>query len=196
MRRARCALCGRSFEQLHKHVRIHGLDAWAYYGAHLAALRAQVAARIKRELRVPALGPCWISVDVPDGGGYGRMRIPPRGTVKLHRVSLWAFTGAWPGDALVRHRCDVRRCCRPSHLELGDHVANMADRAERGRTARGSQISDLEDLDVRVIRHTIEHGEGTRREVAERFGLSTSAVDHIVARRSWAHLEPVDEIPW
>jgi hypothetical protein len=35
----------------------------------------------------------------------------------------------------VLHKCDVRLCINPDHLELGDHLTNMAQMVARGRHA-------------------------------------------------------------
>jgi AraC-like DNA-binding protein len=74
--------------------------------------------------------------------GYGIAHIDRR-NVYAHRLA-WAFGllgerhGAMPPpEVVIRHRCDVPRCCNPEHLQAGSHADNARDAVERGRLARG-----------------------------------------------------------
>jgi hypothetical protein len=42
-----------------------------------------------------------------------------------------------PPKVVIRHKCDVPRCCNPEHLQAGSRADNARDRVERGRSARG-----------------------------------------------------------
>ncbi|MGH8609667.1 MAG: HNH endonuclease [Gammaproteobacteria bacterium] len=41
--------------------------------------------------------------------------------------------GVTPGGLLVTHKCDVRNCVNPAHLEVGTHKKNAQDMVERNR---------------------------------------------------------------
>jgi hypothetical protein len=55
----------------------------------------------------------------------------------VHRVSWLGFVGPIPDDLTVNHRCEVKRCVNPDHLELltrPDHAAH--ENAKNPRTPR------------------------------------------------------------
>jgi hypothetical protein len=88
------------------------------------------------------IGPCWLwigpSSDQRGRPSYGYLTIDGK-RVWAHHIAWYLANGEWPtGDAeWVLHRCDNPPCVRPSHLFLGDHAANMADMAAKGRRALG-----------------------------------------------------------
>ena len=94
----------------------------------------------------PELGECWVWTG-RTRTGYGAFRIGRR-TVSAHCISFEIANGVTlprrtngPDDVFVLHRCDNRRCVRPSHLFAGSHQANMDDMAAKGRkvVARGDR---------------------------------------------------------
>jgi hypothetical protein len=54
-----------------------------------------------------------------------------------HRIAYELHVGPIPDGAYVLHRCDVKPCCNPAHLFLGDQAANMRDKSEKGRAKAG-----------------------------------------------------------
>lgn len=139
-----------------------------------------------------------------DRHGYGAAWQFGR-AAQAHRLSWELVNGAIPKKMWVLHSCDNRKCVNPSHLRLGDHADNMNDRMIRKRTAtaersgrkkhperfanavmHGSKnpASKLTEDTVRMIRAS----PGSHRIIAERFGISKSAVEQIVNRKMWAHV--------
>lgn len=55
------------------------------------------------------------------------------GESTAHRISWFLAYGRIPGGVLILHRCDNRRCVRPSHLFSGDVEDNASDRKSKGR---------------------------------------------------------------
>jgi hypothetical protein len=53
---------------------------------------------------------------------------------RVNRFMYETFSGAIPEGQIVRHTCDVSMCVNPSHLILGTHKDNAADREARGRS--------------------------------------------------------------
>jgi hypothetical protein len=87
---------------------------------------------------------------------------------------------------LVRHKCDVRSCVRPSHLILGTHADNSADCVSRGRHAHGERtpIAVLNEEKVRAIRAS---SEGVFK-LAERYGVSPTTISSVRNRQTWKHV--------
>jgi hypothetical protein len=81
---------------------------------------------------------CWPWTGGAGGFGYGRLRLGKK-KVMTHRVAWELTNGPIPEGILVLHDCDNPPCCRPDHLFLGDHAANVADRHAKGRTAMGDR---------------------------------------------------------
>jgi hypothetical protein len=81
---------------------------------------------------------CWIWMGRLDHHGYGQMSVKD-GMVRAHRVSFELHNGPIPDGMKVRHTCDNQRCVRPTHLELGAQLDNIADRVTRQRSATGHQ---------------------------------------------------------
>jgi hypothetical protein len=78
-----------------------------------------------------ALG-CWVWQRSTNAGGYGQMK---NGRL-AHRALYIERVGPVPGDYDLHHRCGVRACVNPAHLESiprGDHTALHNSR--RGRDA-------------------------------------------------------------
>lgn len=87
--------------------------------------------RIKRRVTVDAAG-CWIWNGAMRNTGYGVMRVGLK-VVDVHRAAYTAFLGPIPDKLLVMHRCDVRACCNPEHLQLGTYSENTLDAIHKGR---------------------------------------------------------------
>lgn len=78
---------------------------------------------------------CWPFTGPLDKDGYG---IAGHGGKRAHRVAF-ALANQREPVLPVLHRCDNRPCCQPLHLYEGTQAQNIADRDQRGRTARGER---------------------------------------------------------
>lgn len=143
----------------------------------------------------PELGPCWLWTASVTAQGYGQIAAqhesPGYRMRTAHHAAIFVTTGAWPpAGAVVLHRCDTKRCVRFSHLRIGTHAENVADKVAKGRQLRGSAIvgSRLTAAQVRRIRAAITLGQ-TDAAIARAEGLSPSHVQGIRVGRAWAWLE-------
>jgi hypothetical protein len=102
-------------------------------------------------------GQCWIWNGGCYTNDYGAFSIEGISHY-AHRVSYEIHYGTIPFGSLVLHKCDVKRCVNPDHLELGDHSKNIQDRFKRIKDSkRGYRISmfTVEDTyEIKYLRST------------------------------------------
>lgn len=143
---------------------------------------------------VPGIGPCWNFTAKARTHGYGIMGWGQR-TVQAHRVSWMIAHGDPPNGLCVLHKCDNRTCVNPEHLFLGTRKENLEDMRAKGRGSkpplrRGAAhpMTPFTEQDIRGIRARASAGEN-QSAMAREFGVSSAAINSIVHRRSWTHVE-------
>lgn len=72
------------------------------------------------------------------GGGYGRMSLNSQ-TVAVHLVVYTNYYGYIPGKKQIDHKCNMRLCCNPAHLEMVTHKTNQKRRAVRQKESINAQ---------------------------------------------------------
>ncbi len=130
---------------------------------------------------------CWRIVShAPNSSGY--VQLERGGKVEpAHRVSYRTFIGGIPEGLRVLHKCDVRDCINPKHLFLGTNSDNSRDMTSKGRQARGqkngrAKLTKNQVLEIRANERL------TRKELANKYGVSQSNIDYILTGQSWKHL--------
>ena len=123
--------------------------------------------------------------------GYGQFvyQVSPgvRKVDTAHRVS-WALTHGPILDGLfVLHRCDNRKCVRPSHLFLGTAKDNSADMVRKGRGATPIQRGGRRKIPlgaVQSIRDRAMAGD-LLKDIARDFGVDPSNISRLVRGESY-----------
>jgi hypothetical protein len=147
-----------------------------------------------------------------DQKGYGKRTIDGVRWV-AHR---WAWTqanGPIPDGKIICHACDNPPCVNVTHLWLGTHAQNIADRDAKGRTATGDRNGSrthperrprgpamrhpkpgesngravLTEANVIVIRE-LAHVGHSYRGLAREYGVSPRTIARIVKGEDWAHV--------
>lgn len=172
------------------------------YGDPLAVTkhkkRRVISAEVRFWAKVEKTEDCWLWRAAVSPRGYGIFGL---GTLErnraAHRYSWELHFGPIPEGIYVCHHCDNPPCVRPEHLFLGDHAANMADMAAKGRALYGEKhnLVILSEPDVLEIRRLWQAGGKTQVEIAEMFGTNKANVSQIVRGKKWKYLLPEDWQP-
>lgn len=123
--------------------------------------------------------------------GYGQLFVSGR-KMLAHRVAYELKNGTIPEGCILRHKCDVRRCVNPDHLETGTHRENTQDMIRRNRdrlTGERSATAKLTAEKVRYAREAYAAGRKSQHEMAREWGLSVAAVHNAIKRKTWKHVD-------
>jgi hypothetical protein len=112
--------------------------------------------------------------------GYARVRWD-RESVFVHRLAWRYAFGSIPDGLKVLHHCDNRICCEPSHLFLGTHADNAAD---RDRKRRWRPHGPLTEEDVQVIRSLAKAGYSAR-SLTQRYPVTKKHMMSIIRGEVW-----------
>lgn len=160
-------------------------------GIHPRLARADVAKRFFAKVAKDEHSDCQMWQATVGSNGYGEFCLKGK-KLRAHRVALILATGH-DGDGLhALHSCDRPLCVNPAHLRWGTNNDNIEDRIKRNRSHRwlgrkigaGNPMAKLTEADVRAIRAS-----GERQQVlADRYGVTASAIWEIVNRVSWTNV--------
>jgi hypothetical protein len=128
---------------------------------------------------------CWVWRGAVNPSGYGAFKFD-RAKHDAH-VFSWRMAHhgiAVPVGKLVKHRCDLRLCVNPDHLEIGTSSENVSESYERQGLENGN--AKLTAVDVRLIRRLFAGGTN-KTDLARQFEVSRKTISDIVTGRSWRH---------
>ena len=95
--------------------------------------------RMTSYLSEPNDNGCVLWTGTQSVSGYGFLSIQQR-NVKAHRLAFYCANGYFPGEGrVVGHKCDVKLCCNPDHLEDITHKENMKQMKDRNRAFKGTK---------------------------------------------------------
>lgn len=115
---------------------------------------------------------CWLW----HGGGargYGVFNRPRKqGVISAHRMAYTLYVAPVPVGLNVLHKCDVRCCVNPAHLELGTQRESMRQRGQRNRASwpRGTTHVSTKFTDVEI--EAIRRDPRSTRAIGRAFGCS------------------------
>lgn len=111
--------------------------------------------------------------------GYPHVWRDGKGTT-AHRFIYEEHVGPIPFGLLVRHKCDVRKCINPDHLELGTNADNSNDCKIRGRlnTPKGEARSDTKLTDAQI--EEIRGSSMSQTALAKKFGVGQPYISRVV----------------
>ena len=135
---------------------------------------------------------CWEWIGFKDGNGYGRY-----GRILAHRIAYELTLGEIPRGMAVCHKCDNPGCVNPDHLWIGTQADNVRDMLAKGRDRRGpprrGETSNKAKLTSNQVREILQSTE-TLRTLADRYGVSGTAIHYIRHKRNWRHLSEAQNV--
>lgn len=125
------------------------------------------------------------------GNRYASITRTGANGASVHRIVCQHVNGPPPTEShQARHLCGNGHlgCVASKHVVWGTPAENSQDRIDHGNSLRGEECpkSKLTKADVLKIRRLL--GVEKQKEIAKRFGVTTSAVNAIVKRRNWGWL--------
>lgn len=133
---------------------------------------------------------CWVWNGRRAKEGYGL--ISDKGKCyRANRVSYEIHKGPIPEGLLICHTCHNPECVNPDHLYAGTPKENTTDMmlAMRHPVGEDNYNAILTADDVMEIRKTYIPRKVSQGILAEKYGVSVSTINAIIARRIWKHIE-------
>ncbi len=153
---------------------------WRRHGSPVAASPRGLGLMQTLLARLPHRpeGQCW-EWKGTFRGKYGVLKWNGKNQA-AHRLMFFATYGYFPME--TRHTCDNPPCCNPDHLLGGGRKENVADRVNRGRSARmpgrSNPNSRYTSEQVQSVRELTAQGL-TGDAIAARTGINRNAVYRI-----------------
>lgn len=131
---------------------------------------------------------CWLWQKCCQSNGYGIIRVKGK-NIKTHRLSYSIFKGEIPKGQIIRHICDIKKCCNPDHLILGTQQDNVNDREFRNRGAKGSKSPNtiLKEKDIIDILKMHKNGYNGVK-ISKKYNIHKNSVYNILNGKTWRHV--------
>lgn len=108
----------------------------------------------------------------------------------VHQLVMEAFVGPRPEDMHIRHGEAGQRCSYLSNLSYGTSSDNNGvDKRRDGTDNRGEKHNMVKVTESQVVEIRARCATGEmQKDLALEYGLTTSALNCIVLRKSWKHV--------
>ena len=132
---------------------------------------------------------CWNWSASLDGKGYGQFSFKGR-NVRAHRMSYQLSKGHICEGSCILHKCDNRRCVKPSHLKEGSIADNNKDAQLKGRhryiahKAEAHGNSKLTTAKVKDIQERLNNNE-KGKDIAKLYKVTPGLISAIKHGRLW-----------
>lgn len=131
--------------------------------------------------------------------GYAEVALCRNGSPAVryvHAIVLEAFVGPRPLGMQGCHFNGDKQDNRLENLRWDSRKANFADSRRLGEISRGSAhpTSKLKEADIPDIRKLCAAGL-SQRTIADKYGVTQSAISAIARGRAWAHLPEAEVTP-
>lgn len=137
---------------------------------------------------------CWLWLGGANRDGYGHFKKEHgsrlnKKMMTAHRAAIVLTRGDIPSSAYVLHKCDVRLCCNPEHLEIGNQHKNMNDAMVRSRLrpciGEKNGRAKISAAIVEEIRSTGVLTKQFRETIRSKWGISASQAYRIKRQECW-----------
>lgn len=133
---------------------------------------------------------CWEWYGYITKYGYGQTTYRSK-SILANRLSWMLFNGELKKELDVCHHCDNPKCINPDHLFVGTASENIQDcfnknrKSHKGVNHPGAKITDDDVKKILQLRRT----GWTYRKLSDRFKISVGAVNCVINRRTWKHVD-------
>jgi hypothetical protein len=131
---------------------------------------------------------CWLWTGSTKGDKRMYGRIYRKGQDRYaHHFSYECSHGKIPTGMVVMHKCDVKGCVNPSHLELGTPQKNAKDAIDRGLNNTPGRPPKASPAQIAKIKHhsKTKQPRGFWLSLAKEMNLSPLIVYDVHLGRSW-----------
>ena len=139
---------------------------------------------------------CFICTSHARSKGYPLSWFDGKKT-RLNRFVYQQMFGEIPEGLVIRHKCDVRECINPEHLETGTQRENIWDAYTRNRmqgcVGERNNNAKLTVEKVKEIKIALINKSDTNYGLARKYGVSDMAIRKIKKGETWTHVKILEE---
>ena len=154
------------------------------------AVKDLIRLRLEKKIQKQDGDGCWLWTGATTRG-YGVLAMPDYGKHRRAHVLMYELhNGPVPEGKVVCHKCNVKRCVRPSHLYAGTQAQNVLQAKQDGLIlSREKQPkAKLSEEQVKLIRELMAGcpPSGSKSiELAKQFGVSRRNIRSITLNETW-----------
>ncbi len=131
-------------------------------------------------------GDCWLWAQAVNSAGHPQASIPGVRSKLIRRFAFEAMHGLLDAGTVVADLCQHRLCCNPEHLQQQtmSQVLKLAY-ASGARNRHHKRPNFPTKLDWMKVAEIRSESVLTRKQMAEKYGVSTSAIKEVILYRTW-----------